>query len=68
MGHNARRWFVEIVEAEGRCQAILGYAYLPGRTIIWDTTHWTLPAEPQPVVAMIGELMDACLVLQERQA
>lgn len=68
MAHMARRWFVEIVEAEGRCSAILGYAYMPGRTVVWDTTSWTLPAEPQPVVAMIGELMDACLVLQERQA
>lgn len=66
MGTNARRWFVEIMEVEGRCQAMIGYSYLPGRTVIWDTTHWTLPAEPQPVVGMIGELMDACLVLQER--
>lgn len=54
------------MEAEGRCVATVGYAYMPGRTVVWDTTAWTLPAEPQPVAAMLGELMDACLVLMER--
>lgn len=68
MAHNARRWFVEIMEGEGRCQAMIGYSYMPGRTVIWDTVVWTLPGQPLPVQSMIGELMDACLVLQERQA
>lgn len=68
MPHNARRWFVEIVEAEGRCEAMLGYSYLPGQTVIWSATKWTLPAEAVPVQQMVGELMDACLVFQELYA
>lgn len=66
--HAARRWFVEIIEADGHCLATLGYAYMPGSTIIWDTVPWTLPAEARPVQAMLSELFDACLVLQERHA
>lgn len=68
MKAHGRRWFVEIFEVEGHCSAMIGYSYLPGRTVVWDTTAWTLPAEPMPVHSMLGELMDACLVLMERQA
>jgi hypothetical protein len=68
MPPTGRRWFVEIMEVEGRCRAMLGYSYLPGRTVIWDTVDWTIPAQPVPTQAMLGELFDACLVLMERQA
>lgn len=63
-----RRWFVEIFEIEGRCCAMVGYSQIPGGVVVWDQTTWTLPAEPRPMQHMVGELMDACLVLQERQA
>lgn len=62
------RWFVEIMEIDGRCQAQVGYTRMPGSTIVWNSTPWTLPTEPQPMQQKIGELMDVCMVFLEQEA
>lgn len=65
MGRNGKRYFVEIMEVEGHCQAQVGYSALPGGVVVWQTTQWQLPAETRSARQMVEELYDALTCLLE---
>jgi len=62
-----RRWFLEIIAAEGQCAACFGTSALGLGSSVWSTVAWELPSQPLTQSQMLHELMDVAMTFMEVQ-
>ncbi len=65
---SSRRWFLEIIEAEGKCSGFFGTTSMQHGTQVWDQIALPISLQMHTERQILAELNDLGLQFMEKRA